>query len=863
MKRVALLLVAASALASGQTKLPIETAADRKPKTVTHGNCLIKHGRVYTISGKPTEDTDVLIRNGKIAQVGHGLTAPEGFVTLDATGKLVLPGIIDAHSHRGETESNEFTDSAVPEVQIRDALDPESLGLWQDLANGITSALLLHGSSDAIGGQSIVVKHKYNGTPEEMVFDGAPRMVKFALGENVTNKNDGNPTRFPISRMGVEAVYRRAFADAQAYMRLWDEYRSNVSKVGATEAAKRFGPPPRRDLRLEALADILKGNIWVHCHSYRQDEMLMMARLSQEFGFKLGALTHALEGYKIAPELAAAHIPVSMFSEAWAYKLEVYDSIPMGSALCMRAGVLTSVNTDTFNGIAPLEIDAGKMLRYGVSEEDALRAITINPAKQLGIDKRVGSLDIGKDGDVSIWSGNPLSVFAKCQTTLIDGEVVFERRDAFGVDAHSTIKSEVRPNPLDSDKLAPLPSAEVYAIVGGTVHPVSGGDIANGVVVLEGRKIKAVGGSTTPIPSNAVRVNATGLHVYPGFVDGGSDLGLNEMGEVRQSTDNSENGPFQPDLRAIVAVNPETAKIPIARCAGVTTAHITGGGGLVSGWTAVADLGGYNREQMSLNDKSAMLVNWPEGPNPAFISFIPADQVQKQKDSAKDQIAAIRDLFNAGKRAADAGDLTDPRMAAVAACVRNEKPVLFAVNSASGIKAVLAFAKDLGLKAIISGGADAWKVADQLAAAKVPVLYNAPTISCPGSTAAYSDNDPYDAPWATGYLLKKAGVKFAISTGDASNIQDLPNRAGWMCAYGLSPKDAIRAITLDAAEILGVGDKVGSLDSGKLANVIVTDGDPLELTTQVKRVFIEGKPIPLVSKFTQLYRKYEARLGGK
>jgi imidazolonepropionase-like amidohydrolase len=860
--KATLALVLLASLANSQ-KLPIEMAADRKPHTITGGNCLIAHGKVFTISGAVIEDGDVLIRNGKIERVGRAIAAPPGFVVVNATGKIVLPGLVDAHSHRGESESNEYTDSAVPEVMIRDVLNPEEQGLWFDLANGTTSSLLLHGSADAIGGQSIIIKNLFDARPSQLVFPGAPRVLKFALGENVTQKNDDSSTRFPQSRMGVEAVYRRAFADARAYTALWNDYRQKQTQFGERETLKRFGPPPRRDMRLETISEILKGNIWIHCHSYRQDEMLMMARLSQEYGFHLGSLTHAMEGFKIAPELAAAHVPVSMFGDGMAYKLEVYDTIPMGPALCMRAGVLTSVNTDTFSGIAPLQLDAAKMMRYGVSEADALKAITINPAKQLGIDRWVGTLEAGKDGDVSIWSGHPLSVYSHCDATLINGQMVFERRDAFGVDSKSTFHNQVHTDLLKADLLPMLPGASVYAIIGATVHPVSGPDITSGVVIIRGNRIEAVGGPSTPIPAGAVRVPARGMHVYPGFVDGGSNLGLNEMGEVKQSRDDSENGPFQPDLRSVVAMNPEAVRIPVARCAGITTAQVEHGGGLISGLTGVVDLGGYNREQMSLNDAAMLMVEWPEDPGGAFVQFIPPAALKKQKEEALGQRDAIKEFFAKAQRAMDAGDASDPRLAALTPCLRGERPVQFKVNGERGIKDVLAFAKEFKLKAVIYGGAEAWKVTQALAEAKVPVLYNAPSISCPAEASPYSPLDPYDSPFAAPYVMRQAGVKFGLMTGDSATIHNLANRAGWLCAYGLKPAEAIRAITLDTAQILGVADRVGSLDPGKLANIVLTDGDPLEITTQVMKVWIEGKPVPMTSKFTQMYRKYEARLNGK
>lgn len=843
-------------------KHPIELDSDRVPKTVTHGNVLIKHGTVMTITGGTLPDTDVLISGGKIAQIGKNLSANGERIEIDAIGEFVTPGIVDAHSHKGANSINEGSDSVTAEVQMRDVLNPESMGVWYALANGITSGLLLHGSANAIGGQSIVVKHRYKKTPTEMVFAGAPQMVKFALGENVTQKNGGGggngPSRYPSSRTGVESVYRRAFADAKAYMAEWDAYNKSVNQIGEQETLRTLGAPPRKDVRLEALADILRGKIWVNCHSYLQSEILMMIRLSQEFGFHLGTMQHALEAYKIAPEIREAKVPVSVFSDAWNYKLEVIDSIPMGASLLIRAGVLASVNTDTLSGEIALNVDAGKLMRYGVDENAALASVTINPAKQLGIDKYVGSIEVGKDGDIAIWKGHPLSVFSRCEKTLIDGEVVFERRDAFGIDKSSTVADSVHPNPLRADLLKDLPAGKTYAIVGGTVHPISGPAIKNGTVVIEGNTITAVGDSHTHIPGGAIRVPAQGLDVYPGLIDCGSDLGLEEVGSVRQATDTNEIGAFNPDLHALIAVNPESIKIPIARTAGITTAVVVPGGGQFSGQTAAINLSGYTREEMSL-ESSFLTINWPEGAG-RFAAFLPADTLGQINDAANPQIEQIKDQFKAAKRASDAGDLTDPKLAALAPYALGKKPILFKVDGQKGIKDVLAFAKEMKLQAVIGGGGEAWKVASDIAAAKVPVILNPPQVSAPNDFQPSAGYDPYDTPLVQASLLVKAGVKVAFSSGGSGEIHDLPNRIGRLCAFGLSENDAWKALTMNAAEILGLGSKVGTLEAGKLANVIITSGDPLELTGQVLREFIGGKPQRLTSHFTELYRKYEHRI---
>lgn len=834
--------------------LPIETEADRMPKVHTGGNCIIRHGRVIPVHGAPIDDCDILVTKGKIVRIGKGLDAPAGYTVIDAAGKIVTPGIIDAHSHRGEADTNEWTDSIVAETQIRDVLNPDQEGLWYDVAAGITSGLTLHGSSDSIGGQSIVIKHKWHRNPQEIVFHDAPRMIKFALGENVTQKNNGSQTRFPQSRMGVEATMRRGFDDAKAYKKMWADYKAHPS-----------GLPPRRDLRLETLADILDRKIWVQCHSYKQSEMLMLVRLSQEYGFKIGAMQHALESYKIAPELAEGHIPVSMFSSAWAYKLEVIDAIPMGVAICLQAGVLASINTDTFSGMPPLLQDAAKQMRYGISEADALKTVTLNPAKQLGIDKYAGTLEEGKDADIAIWDGHPLSIYSRCAMTLVDGEVEFARRDAFGVNKLSTLRYSVKPSNLTAD-LKPLPQwSNTYAIVGGTVHMVSGPEITDGRVIIKGEKIVAVGGNTLDIPRDATVIDAKGKQVYPGLIAVGTNLGLNEMGLVQQSVDDHEGGPFNADLDTLIAFNPDSIKVPIARSWGITSAYILHGGPMIAGQGSVVDLAGYNREQMAISKKSALEVNMPSPPPPAAKEFMPPEAYEKQVGEVKERRLAIRDQFELAQAYWESrkagGVATDSRYEAYIPYLQGAKPVFIHADSEDAIKEVLSLGKQFKLKVVIVGGAEAWKVTKELVAADVPVVYGAPAITNPsGTVQPASEMDPYDSPLVAPTLMRRDGVKFCIAGGESSDVQDLAWRAGWLCAYGLPHDAAIRAITLDAAKIAGVGDQVGSLEPGKRANIMITDGDPLEFTTQVENVFIGGKPVSLSNHFTQLYRKFLRRI---
>ena len=415
--------------AKAPTKAPVPTAAPVRPSAPP---VLIKNATVMTATKGTLANTDVLLRDGKIAQIGKNLTAPAGATTIDATGKFVTPGIIDPHSHTMMDATNEGSRSVTAMVRVRDVLNNTAPSIYRELAGGTTTINVLHGSANTIGGQNSVVKLKWGRPVDEMVFAAAPAGIKFALGENVTQKNNTPvvvqgqaqaPRRYPQSRMGQEEVIRDEFTRAQDYKTEWDDYNARVAKGEKGLIA------PRRDLELDAIKEILEGKRMVHAHSYRADEMLMLLELSDEFHFHVQTLQHALEGYKIASEIAKHGTGLSTFSDMWGYKIEAYDAIPYNAAITMRHNVVTTINSDDDGRARRLNIDAAKLIRFGgLTEQEALQTITINGAIQLGIDTRTGSIETGKDADVVIWTGNPLSVYSRVETTFIDGEVFFDRQ---------------------------------------------------------------------------------------------------------------------------------------------------------------------------------------------------------------------------------------------------------------------------------------------------------------------------------------------------------------------------------------------------------------------------------------------------
>ncbi|HEV7744507.1 MAG TPA: amidohydrolase family protein [Pyrinomonadaceae bacterium] len=388
---------------------------------------LIRNATILTITHGTLENADILIRKGKIAAIGKGLKAGSNARVIDAAGKFVMPGIVDCHSHSMLDAINEGALAVTSMVRTRDALNPNDVDLYRELAGGVTTLNLLHGSANPIGGLNTVVKIKYGRPVEEFIFPGAMPGIKFALGENPKRSNfpalPGVTRRYPGTRMGVEEVIRDAFTRARDYKRTWDEYRAAVAK------RERDLIPPKRDLQLEPLVEVLEGKRYVHAHCYRADEILMLINIADEFGFKIRTFQHVLEGYKVAKEIARHGAGASTFADFWGYKIEAYDAIPYNAAIMTRAGIVVSMNSDSDERARRLNIEAAKAMRYGnLTEEEALKLVTINPAIQLGIQNRVGSLEVGKDADLAIWNGHPLSVYARVETTFIDGEVFFDRQ---------------------------------------------------------------------------------------------------------------------------------------------------------------------------------------------------------------------------------------------------------------------------------------------------------------------------------------------------------------------------------------------------------------------------------------------------
>ncbi|MCY2964587.1 MAG: amidohydrolase family protein, partial [Planctomycetota bacterium] len=755
-------------------EFPAELDSDRRQRPLpTGGNVLIRNGTVLTGVGAPLPGTSVLIRQGKIAAIGPDLAPDADMAVIDATGRYVAAGIIDTHSHimfaDGMGGVNEATSSLVPEVRVRDVVRTDDPGAYRALAGGVTAARLFHGSANVVGGQDAVVKLKYGELAQDQLLHGNPQGVKFALGENVKRRTG----RFPNTRMGVEATLNRAFLEAIDYRREWLEYNKAVAALTAAGQPVKL-LPPRRDLRLETLSDIVEHQKFIHSHCYRADEILMLLRVASGLGIRVWSLQHVLEGYKIAPEIAAHGASCSTFGDWWAYKVEAFDATPYNAALLNEAGVNTVLKSDDAEMMRHLYIEAAKMLRYGNASPEAVwRMVTLNSAKELGIADRMGSIEVGKDADIAIYSGNPLSIFSRCEMTLIDGVPYFVRekqptamseaaaRASATPPAWTPPTAEIRQKVLELSKVG-----TTYAVVGAKIHPLDGPAIDQGTLLIHGDRIAAVG-KEIAIPEGTVTLDATGLEIYPGLIDAGSILGLQEIGSIQETHDFNEPGAFQPDLRAGVAVNPDSELIPVARAGGVTTSLIRPAGALMGGQSSLIQLSGWTVPEMIRDYEVALQIEWPGGgDNQPTI-----DSLSKFLKEARTYLK-LKDQF---KAAGVTPPIVDPRFEALEPYLAKRKRVHIEADSRKQIAEALLFAEKENLSIVITGAAEAWKLAPELKKRDVPVIIGA-VMNRP-----FTDYDPFDSSYANAGRLHEAGVLFCVrsnATGtagfSASNARNAP-----------------------------------------------------------------------------------------
>ncbi|MFM7161607.1 MAG: amidohydrolase family protein, partial [Planctomycetaceae bacterium] len=507
-----------------------------------------------------------------------------------------------------------------------------------------------------------------------------------------------------------------------------------------------------------------------------------------------------------------------------------------------------------------LPIEASKMQRYGgVDPDTAWRMVTLNGARELGLADRIGSLEVGKDGDVVLFSGHPLSIFSRCELTVIEGVPVFVRDRQPSAMTPATAAASGKPpewTPPNADlRNRPLDlsvARGTYALKNARIHTAEGAALERATLLVHGPHIAAVGAEVA-IPADVPVIDLAGFEIYPGLIDAGSILGLQEIGSLRETRDFAEGGPFQPDLRAGVGVNPDSELIPVARAGGITTTLVRPAGGLISGQASLMQLSGWTVPEMIRDYELALQVAWPQGNDTQG----PIDQLTKYLAEARTYIA----LRDKAKAAQVALPIADPRFEALEPYLAKRKKVHIEANSRRQIAEALQFAEKEQLAIVITGGQEAWKLAAELKRREVPVILGS-IMEVPSE-----EYDTFDASYANAGRLFEAGVLFCIRSNasgtagfSASNARNAPFEAGISVAYGLPEQEALRSVTLNAARILGVEQQLGSLAAGKLANFVVTDGTPLQPATQYRGVFINGKFHAPESRQTRFYQRYRARL---
>jgi imidazolonepropionase-like amidohydrolase len=854
-------------------------------QTPRSGVVAVRGGTVLTVTRGTIPNGTVVLRDGRIAAVGGPETVvPAGADVVDASGRFVSPGIIDAHSHIAADSINEGGTTVSSMTGIEDVLDPTDVNIQRDLAGGLTVANVLHGSANPIGGKNAVIKLRWGKTrASDLLFEGALPGIKFALGENPKDMRFGGggqqqqpPRRYPATRLGVEFVIRDAFTRARAYQKDWQDYTRR-------KAAGEDVLAPRRDLQLEPLVDILEGKRLVHAHCYRADEILMLIRLADDFGFKIATFQHVLEGYKVADEIAAHGAGASTFSDWWGYKVEAEDAIPYNAALMVRRGVLVSVNSDSAEHARRLNTEAAKAMHWGgLSEDEAFALVTINPARQLRIDSRVGSIEVGKDADVVVWNKHPLSTYAIADRVYIDGTVYYDRlaEERRLTDARQeksrligqraptaepqtprrqTTQGSDAPGLGGSVEQQPAATATgaVVAVTNARIHLITRPVIERGTIVIRDGRIASVGVGAAP--AGAQVIDAKGGDVYPGFIDARTVLGINEPGP-RGFEDVSEMLDINAALKAYVAYQWDSDAIAIARVNGITSVGVIPTGGLLGGQIAVMNLDGWSWEQAAVKPVVGVSMQFPTiggggrgGGGRGQTQDRKYDDLKRERDARLKRVEDLLLQARAYGKMPAAERRVDWNLEALVPVAEGRQPLFVQANNELDIREAVAFADRTGAKMVITGGLESPLVAPLLKERNIPVILGSVF------TTPTRPDFHHAATYRAAGELAQAGIKFAFGSGGYEDVRTVPYEAAISVAWGLDRDRAIRALTIDAAEILGVADRIGSLEPGKLANLAVWQGDPLEIRTPLPRVLIAGREVGPDNKHLMLYEKFSNR----
>lgn len=864
-------LVVAPILVTGL--LLIDGSARTQPAAKSKGS-VFKNATLYTgIGDKPIERGVFVVQDGKILFAGadDGSWAPDRFEVRDMKGAVIIPGLVDTHSHIGvwarphvpaNADGNEMSGPVQSGVRAIDALQPDDPGIRMAVAGGITTANVMPGSGNVIGGQTIYVKLRGR-TVEEMrvtgqLPDGGVILggLKMANGENPKNYGK-KKEQAPFTRMKVAALQREQFVKAKEY-----------------KAKKDAGEKVERDVSLEPLVEVLEKKRTVHFHCHRADDLMTAIRISEEFGFEL-VLQHATEGYRVAEILAKKKIPVSLtLVDSPGGKAEVMGLLEENAAILEKAGVAVTINTDDSVTESRFYLRTGAIaVRGGMTEMEALRALTITPAKLLHLDHRVGSLAKGKDADFVVLSGKPFSTYTHVLETYIDGKKLFDATDpaqigyrdgGFALPEKERVRIPKLVEKLLRDqqevpRRAFNGSGEegktMFAVVADFVHTASErGTIRDGVVVVKDGEVLYVG-SKEAVTLKDVRT-LTAKHVTPGLIDAFAMSGLSGAWNIPADQDQDElSDPNQSDLRALDGFNPHEPLLEFLRANGTTIVHAAPGrANVLAGQSGIFRADGLTAEACTLRSPAAILVNLGEVPKESYKTKGPLTRMGVA--------ALVRKAFSdADAYRAKAGSPKNAKHDALVPALEGKVPVYFAAHRADDISTALRIAAEFKLKPVIALGTEAYRMADELKKAGVPVIVH------PTMQRAAASMETLHAFVGNAAVLANKQVPFAICTGFEGYVPKnrvLRHEAAMAAANGLGSDRALRAVTIDAARLLGIEAKYGSIEKGKAADLVLYDGDPFEHATHVTTTLMKGEPVFSRAEYLKLpfERRIMPLLGG-
>lgn len=829
-------------------------------------------GRLHPVSSPPIEQATIVVRDGKIVAVGTQAATPipEGAIVRDLPDAVVIPGLVDTHSHLGvysrpnvpaHSDGNEMSGPVQAGVRALDAIWPDDPGIRMANAGGVTTANIMPGSGNVIGGATLYVKLR-GATVDEMQLQ--PQQVlgglKMANGENP--KGYGRRGTAPFTRMKVAALQREQFLKAREYVRTWKTYCEAV-------AAGKKPTVPEIDPNLEALAEVLERKRTVHFHCHRADDIMTAVRLAEEFGFEL-VLQHCTEGYRVAEELAKRKIPVSLtLVDAPGGKAETMGLIEENAAILHKAGVLVAINTDDSVTESRFYLRTGSIaVRGGLSEDAALQALTWNGAKMLHLDHRLGTLEVGKDADFVILSGPPFSIYTQVLETWIDGKRVFDRSRAadwlwqvggFALRDTSKLPQVLPPQkPLAKVTAPKLPQVHAdatkielprRAIRAGRIHPGNGPAILDGVILIEGDRIAAVGpAKDIVLPPNIPTL--TVAEVTPGLIDAYSVCGLSGAWNIPADQDQDElSDPNQADLRVIDAFHPQEPLLEFLRANGVTLIHaMPGRANPIAGQTGLFRTWGRTVEASLVRFPAGMLINLGEVPKEAYKGKRPATRMgtalllREAMIAAKNYQHKLQSSEGKKPEFHSKSEAWQPILA-------GKLPLVVSAHRADDLLTGLRIAQEFGVQPILCLATESYLIAERLSAARVPVILHPPMQRAAGSM------ETLHSFLSAAKVLADHGVLTAISTafeGYVPKTRMLRAEMAMAMTQGLGTERALRAVTIDAAKLLGVDDRFGSIEKGKIADLVLYDGDPFENTTHVEYTLIGGRVVFDRSEYTSI-----------